>query len=1013
MQEAEALDVLWVLLSATLVMLMQVGFSALESGLVRSKNSINVAAKNFTDFLVSAAVFWLFGFALMFGLSGNAALGWGSFAFDMGDGDFNGVFFLFQLGFAGTAATIVSGAVAERMRFGGYIVMTLLMAVVIYPIFGHWAWGGIGGGPQGWLEDLGFVDFAGSTVVHSVGGWAALAAIIVLGPRLGRFGAAAVPIRGHNLPLVTVGVFVLWVGWFGFNGGSTLAFNEDVPGIVVNTMMAAVFGGLAALAATWLGDSQPDVTVTMNGALAGLVAITASAHAVSTAEAAVIGIIGAACMVMLTALLVRFEIDDAVGAVPVHLGAGIWGTLAVAFFANLDVLDTGLSRVEQIGAQLLGIAVAAAWTFGIAFGVLRMLNGRLLEFRIDPEGERVGLNVAEHGASTEILDLLNDMDEQARSGDYATPVRVEPNTEVGQIARQYNVVLDGINSETRRREAAVVALEQQTASLALLESIATATNQAETLTETMETALQQICKFTGWPVGHFYRVNQATNSLMPTRTWWITDPDRFSDFQGLTDAQSFAPGEGLPGMVLRSGRPETLRFAVADARFPRSSAAVDAGINAGFAFPVVTGPDVVGVLEFFSEEADELDSELLDLMAVVGTQLGRAFERRLSNEERFRAVVDNMPAMVLLRDTEGRFVFVNRGYEEYYGLPAEEIVGSTLQDLERKRDSSLRDATPDLSGDQHVLETGEVTEYEIEFENGDVLSSVKFPIVNHVGRIVAVGGVEIDITDRKRHAAELADLVEKVESARDQALDATQAKSQFLANMSHELRTPLNAIIGFTRIVRRKAAPGMEQTQAENVDRILESAEGLLVLINEILDLSRVEAGRLDVDANSFDPGGLAVGVAQTLAPVAHDKGITIEAEVSAAPKEVFQDDEKLRQILMNLVGNAVKFTEVGSVTVLVGAEGQTLVFTVEDTGPGIKRDALGAIFDEFTQADQSTTRRYGGTGLGLAISAKLARLLGGSIEVSSEVGTGSVFRLMVPLRYEEPPPPNINGDNQ
>ena len=217
MDSFESIDVLWVLISAALVMFMQAGFSALESGLVRSKNSINVAAKNFTDFLVSSTIFWLFGYALMFGVDGGSVLGWGGFAFDAAGSAQEGAFFIFQLGFAGTAATIVSGAVAERMRFAGYIVVTMMMATLIYPIVGHWAWGGIGGGPQGWLEDIGFVDFAGSTVVHSVGGWAALAAILVIGPRVGRFGPGAVTIHGHDLPLVTVGVFILWVGWFGFN----------------------------------------------------------------------------------------------------------------------------------------------------------------------------------------------------------------------------------------------------------------------------------------------------------------------------------------------------------------------------------------------------------------------------------------------------------------------------------------------------------------------------------------------------------------------------------------------------------------------------------------------------------------------------------------------------------------------------------------------------------------------------------------------------------------------------
>src|SRR5262245_48884885 len=226
MPTVEPVDIAWILVCAALVMFMQAGFTALESGLVRSKNSINVAIKNFANFLIAASLFWLFGFGLMFGADGGGVVGTSSFAFDS-DSAFLSAFFVFQLGFIGTATTLISGAVAERMRFAGYLVLALFVAAVTYPVFGHWAWGSgvlIGDARgDGWLKELGFVDFAGSTVVHSVGGWFALAAIIILGPRIGRFGKNAVPIRGHDLPLTTVGVFVLWVGWFGFNGGSTLA----------------------------------------------------------------------------------------------------------------------------------------------------------------------------------------------------------------------------------------------------------------------------------------------------------------------------------------------------------------------------------------------------------------------------------------------------------------------------------------------------------------------------------------------------------------------------------------------------------------------------------------------------------------------------------------------------------------------------------------------------------------------------------------------------------------------
>jgi Amt family ammonium transporter len=294
---------------------------------------------------------------------------------------------VFQVGFIATATTLISGAVAERMRFGGYIVLATFVAGVTYPVFGHWAWGAAslaetGARSDGWLKRLGFVDFAGSTVVHSVGGWVALAAIIILGPRIGRFGSDAVPIRGHDLPLTTVGVFVLWIGWYGFNGGSTLALSSAVPSILLNTTLAATFGGLVGMALTWRFDRRPDVVTIMNGSLAGLVGITASANIMSPWRSPLIGAVAAVVMHLVTLLLERLQIDDAVGAVPVHLGAGVWGTLAVALLGDVGSFPVASSRFEQAWIQLVGIAVCCAWAFGVGFVVLWLVDRRV-PFRID------------------------------------------------------------------------------------------------------------------------------------------------------------------------------------------------------------------------------------------------------------------------------------------------------------------------------------------------------------------------------------------------------------------------------------------------------------------------------------------------------------------------------------------------------------------------------------------------------------------------------------------------------
>ena len=436
------IDILWVVFCAGLVFLMQAGFLCLESGLTRSKNAINVAIKNVVDFAVAVALYWGFGFALMFGLSAGGVLGTSHFMVPVGLGSDPGLaaFFLFQAMFCSTAATIVSGAVAERMRFSAYLAVAALIAALIYPVFGHWAWG-----EGGWLAALGFVDFAGSTVVHSVGGWVALAAVLIIGPRSGRFDAQdrVQPISGGNLPLAMLGVLLLFFGWFGFNGGSTLALDARVPGILGNTVLAAVAGVLAALALGWMLRGYADVVHTLNGAIAGLVAITACAHVVSAAAAVLIGALGAVVMVVSQEWLLRRRIDDAVGAIPAHLCAGVWGTLAVALFGDLQALGTGHGRLAQLGVQMLGVSVCGLWSFGLAWLLLRRLD-RVLPLRVPPDHELRGLNVSEHGARTELIELLQAMEVQEKTGQLSVRVPVEPFTEVGQIAAAYNRMMDAL-----------------------------------------------------------------------------------------------------------------------------------------------------------------------------------------------------------------------------------------------------------------------------------------------------------------------------------------------------------------------------------------------------------------------------------------------------------------------------------------------------------------------------------------------------------------------------------------
>jgi len=396
--EKSALDILWVIVAGGLVFMMQAGFLCLETGLTRAKNSINVAMKNITDVGVAVLLYWMFGFALMFGWSQGGWYGSTQFFTRVGGEDqWLSAFFFFQAMFVATAATIVSGAVAERLKFGAYIVVTAIISGIIYPFFGHWTWGGFYEGPPGWLASWGFVDFAGSTVVHSVGGWVALAVLLVIGPRAGRFPAQGPPrpIPGWNLPIAMLGTVLLAFGWIGFNGGSTLEMNDQVAGIVANTILAACAGLVVALFVGWILEGTPKVDLPINGCLAGLVAITANCHAVDAASAVMIGGIGALVMLAGGKLLEYFRIDDAVGAIPVHMAAGVWGTIAVALFGNLEILGTGLDREAQLYIQVMGVLVCGLLSFSVSYVLILLLN-RIYPLRVSPEEEIAGLDVSEH-----------------------------------------------------------------------------------------------------------------------------------------------------------------------------------------------------------------------------------------------------------------------------------------------------------------------------------------------------------------------------------------------------------------------------------------------------------------------------------------------------------------------------------------------------------------------------------------------------------------------------------------
>jgi len=435
----QPIDILWVLLSATLVALMQPGFTALEAGATRAKNSISTAIKNISDFFISFMVFVVFGAGIMLGESFNGIIGLESGFFYLNQfSDLTMV--LFQAMFASTAVTIISGAIAERTKYLSYLIIAVVVSVFIYPIQAHWVWN-----EAGWLAQIGFIDFAGSTVVHSVGGWAALAAILVIGSRLGRFDGENTLFEQSNLAYSALGVFLIWLGWIGFNGGSVLALNNLTGLVILNTLIAASMGGIAGLIFSRLFTGYFRVGSIMHGILAGLVAITASAHLASPYSAMLIGVLGFIAYCIGKELLIKWKIDDAIEAVPVHLFAGIAGTLAV------PLLMTDVDIWAQFKIQLTGVIAIGLLSFSLSYLILKSIN-HFYTLRVSESDEILGLNISEHQATTSMFDLAQAMNIQAQKQDFSHKILVDPYSDASLIAAYYNHVIHAFNQVSEEKE---------------------------------------------------------------------------------------------------------------------------------------------------------------------------------------------------------------------------------------------------------------------------------------------------------------------------------------------------------------------------------------------------------------------------------------------------------------------------------------------------------------------------------------------------------------------------------
>jgi PAS domain S-box-containing protein len=634
--------------------------------------------------------------------------------------------------------------------------------------------------------------------------------------------------------------------------------------------------------------------------------------------------------------------------------------------------------------------------------------------------------------SAPILDLVGATRLVATDKNYAVRAQSRSRDEVGLLIDGFNDMLSQIQERDRALETARDALEhrveertrelqQQIAFIQLLRTVAAMANETTTIEEPLRACLDAVCALIGWPVGHVYMPSpEAPDRLVPLTIWHLDDTERFAVFREITERTVLRRGEGLPGRVMATGKPFWVRDIGKDPSFPRARVARDIPVRTGFACPVLVGGEVAAVLEFFTTTAMDEDEKLLQVMTQVSTQLGPVIQRRRAedslrrSEEKYRSLVANIPDVTWTSDSRGTTLFISPNVETVYGFTPQEIY-----------------ADPDLFfGRIHPDDVAGVKEAYHGLFEGNRKFEVEYRVRRKDGAWIwlydrALGtytkageayadGIFTDITARKRAELEL-------QKAKEMAEQGSRSKSEFLANMSHEIRTPMNGIIGMTELLLDTR---LRPDQREYLEMVKSSADALLTLINDILDFSKIEAGRLEIEPIDFGLRDCLDETMRILAVRAHSKGLELACHVLPdVPDAVVGDPGRLRQVLINLVGNAIKFTERGEVLVRVEAEPPSeaearLRFAVSDTGIGIPEEKHQAIFEAFTQADGSTTRKYGGTGLGLTISLQLVEMMGGRIWVDSQIGRGSTFHFTVRLGLQRgktpvtgaPPPDELRG---
>ncbi len=543
----------------------------------------------------------------------------------------------------------------------------------------------------------------------------------------------------------------------------------------------------------------------------------------------------------------------------------------------------------------------------------------------------------------------------------------------------------------------------------LLTSVATAANKSKDIDEAIHIAIREICTYAEWPVGHCYIYDTRRKFLRTTQQWHMDDETLFHSFREQTESMCLSVNNNWIGRVYQTGKPVWIMDTTKDPDFLRKESAFQCGIKAAFAFPIYVEDEVYGVMEFFSQNAEEPDESLLDIMADIGTQLGHVVQRKQFENKAhlLEEVVVNANDGIMIthaRDLNGpgpEITFVNKALCDVTGYAEEEILGKTPRILQgKKTDRATLDRLKEAISQGKPFK-GELINYTKSGEEYWLDVSI-VPIKNRAGEVTHFAAIERDVTERKRFVADIME-------AKEQAESANRSKSDFLANMSHELRTPMNGILGMAGLLQDT---DLTEEQQELLNTIKSSSDNLLSILNDILDLSKIEAGMVEIDEVPYDIRNALHDVTKLYSAIVIEKDLKpIQVDIDKAiPLCLAGDLTKIQQVLRNLLSNALKFTQAGGISVSASLQEDALRFAVTDTGVGIPKERQKKIFDKFTQADESTTRNFGGTGLGLAICREFVELMGGEIGVDSEVGAGSTFWFSLPYT---PLPDTLEPVNQ